>query len=144
MQKILEHLFCRTSANGCFWKCSWNWEKLEIVDKGLQLYIKKVLSASISEASEIVYLIFYISWLISFGVCIYINISLMLWEINSKHKQETLRVVTVGIICSTLSLFWKFQYFWGLIYNSVEYLWWSFHCKNSLVSRSVYLQKALS
>ena len=32
----LKHLFWRTSANGCFWKCSWNREKLKI-DKGSPL-----------------------------------------------------------------------------------------------------------
>ena len=31
----------KTSANGCFWKCSWNWEKLKDVDRGFYLYIKK-------------------------------------------------------------------------------------------------------
>ena len=44
----LKHLFWRTSANGCFWKCSWNREKLK-TDKGsplknriFQHYLKQV------------------------------------------------------------------------------------------------------
>ena len=46
-------------------------------------------------------------------------------------KQETLRVVTIAVICSTLASLWKFQYFRKPIYNSVKYLWWSFYCENS-------------
>ena len=32
MQNFYEHLFWRTSANGCFWKmCPWIWEKLKFI-----------------------------------------------------------------------------------------------------------------
>ena len=48
-----------------------------------------------------------------------------------KKKQETLRVVTIAMICSTLASLWKFQYFRRPIYNPVEHLWWSFYWKNS-------------
>ena len=48
-----------------------------------------------------------------------------------KIEQETLRVVTIAMICSTLASLWKFQNFWRLIYNPVEQLWWSFCCENS-------------
>ena len=50
---------------------------------------------------------------------------------NSKESKETLSVVTIAMIWSNLALLWKFQYFWRLIYNPVEYLWWSFYCKKS-------------
>ena len=74
MQIFLEHLFWRTSKNSCFWKCSWNWEKLKIVDKGFQLYINtQDFSTSISETTENVCLFVLILWLASFGVCIYIQ-----------------------------------------------------------------------
>ena len=33
MRSFLEHLLWRASTNGCFWKCSWNWEKCKTVDK---------------------------------------------------------------------------------------------------------------
>ena len=46
-------------------------------------------------------------------------------------KQETLRVVAIAMICSTLASLWKFQHFRRPIYNSVKHLWWSFYCKNS-------------
>ena len=46
-------------------------------------------------------------------------------------KQETLRVVTIAMTCSTLASLWKFQYFRRSIYNPVEHLWWSFYCKNN-------------
>ena len=46
-------------------------------------------------------------------------------------NKKTLCVVTITIICSNLASFWKFQYFRRPIYNPVEYLWWSFYCKNS-------------
>ena len=46
-------------------------------------------------------------------------------------KQETLRVVTIVMICFTLPSFWKFQYFRRPVYNPVEDLWWSFYCENS-------------
>ena len=52
------------------------------------------------------------------------------WQWGVK-KQETLRVVTIAKICSTLASLWKFQYFWTPTYNSVEHLWWSFYYKNS-------------
>ena len=45
-------------------------------------------------------------------------------------KQETLCVVTITMICSTLAWLWKSQYFWRPIYNPVEHLWWSFYCEN--------------
>ena len=38
-------------------------------------------------------------------------------------KQETLRVVTITIIFSTLALLWKFQYFRRPIYYTVKHLW---------------------
>ena len=47
------------------------------------------------------------------------------------NKQETLRVVTITIICSTITSLWKFQYFLWPICNQVWHLWWSFYCKNS-------------
>ena len=47
------------------------------------------------------------------------------------NRDETLRVVTIAMICFTLVLLWKFQYFRRPIYNPVEHLWWSFCCKNS-------------
>ena len=54
-----------------------------------------------------------------------------LFRCNTKRKQEILRAVTITIICSTLASLWKFQYFQRPVYNSVEYLWRSFYCKNS-------------
>ena len=54
-------------------------------------------------------------------------------KMNSKikSKQETLCVVTIAMICSTLASLWKSQYFRRPIYNSVEHLWWSFSWENS-------------
>ena len=52
------------------------------------------------------------------------------WACHNKTKQETLRVVTITMICPTLASLWKFQYFWRLIYNPVEHLRWSFYCEN--------------
>ena len=52
---------------------------------------------------------------------------------NYVHKvriQETVRI-TIGMICSTLALLRKFQYFWRPIYNLVKHLRWSFYGKNS-------------
>ena len=54
-------------------------------------------------------------------------------------KQETQRVVTIAMFCSTLALLWKFQYFWRPIYNPVELLWWSFYYENS--KPSVFTKK---
>ena len=45
-------------------------------------------------------------------------------------KQETLCVVTIAMICSTLASLWKSQYFKRPIYNAVEDLWWSLYCEN--------------
>ena len=45
-------------------------------------------------------------------------------------KQETLCVVTIAMICSTLASLWKSQYFQRPIYNPVEDLWWSLYCEN--------------
>ena len=56
---------------------------------------------------------------------------LMSENFESKFKQETLRVVTITMICSTLASSWKFQYFQKPIYNPDRYLWWSFYCKSS-------------
>ena len=54
--------------------CSWNWEKLKIVRNEFKLDIKKQdFSTSISETGEHVF----ISWLVSFGICIRIQYSLM-------------------------------------------------------------------
>ena len=44
-------------------------------------------------------------------------------------QQETLCVVTIAVICSTLASLWKFQYFRRPIYNPTEQLWWSFFVK---------------
>ena len=41
-------------------------------------------------------------------------------------KQESLRVVTIAMIFSTLA-----SLLWGSICNPVEHLWWSFYCKIS-------------
>ena len=49
----------------------------------------------------------------------------------SKKKQETLCASTIAMICSTLALLSKFQYFQRPMYNPVEHLWLSFYCKNS-------------
>ena len=46
-------------------------------------------------------------------------------------KKETIRVVTIAMICSILVSLWKFQYFQRPIYNLVEHLWWGFYCENS-------------
>ena len=52
-------------------------------------------------------------------------------SVSLKLKQETLRVVTIAMICSTLAWLWKFQHFRRPIYDPVEHLWWSFYCENS-------------
>ena len=41
---------------------------------------------------------------------------------GDKEKQETQRVVTIAMICSTLGSLGKFQYFWRSIYNPVKQL----------------------
>ena len=41
------------------------------------------------------------------------------------QEKETLRVVTIAMVCSTLASLWKFQYFRKPIFNPVEHLWWS-------------------
>ena len=46
-------------------------------------------------------------------------------------KQETLRVVKIVMICSTLASLWKIQYFWRLKYNWDEHLWQSLYWENS-------------
>ena len=53
---------------------------------------------------------------------------LIMLELNQKFnwKQETLCVVTIAMICSTLVSLWKRS-----LYNPVEHLWWSFYCENS-------------
>ena len=43
----------------------------------------------------------------------------------------TLCVLTIALICSNLTSFWKFQYFRRSMYNPVEHLWWDFYYKNS-------------
>ena len=60
------------------------------------------------------------------------NLILITWTIKCEfnQKQETLRVVTLTMICTTFASLWKFQYFWRSIHNPVEHLWWSFYCKN--------------
>ena len=40
---------------------------------------------------------------------------------KTKHKQETLHVVTIAMICFMLALLWKFQYFQRLIYKPVKW-----------------------
>ena len=40
-------------------------------------------------------------------------------------------ILTIAMICSTLALLWKFQYFWRPIYNPPEHLRWSFYYENS-------------
>ena len=59
------------------------------------------------------------------------NFSKSSTQLHFKMQQETLRVVTIAMICSTLTTLWKFQYFRRSMYNPVEHLWWSFYCKNS-------------
>ena len=46
-----------------------------------------------------------------------------------EKKQETLHVVTIVMIYSTLASLWKFQYFRRPIYNQIVHLWWSFYSK---------------
>ena len=58
-------------------------------------------------------------------------------ETNS--KQETLRVVTIVMICSTLASLWKFQYFQRPIYNQSNV--YDGACIVKIVSRLVYSQK---
>ena len=48
----------------------------------------------------------------------------------SNHKQETLRVVIIATICSTLLHFANFNIFGGL-YIPVQHLWWSFYCEKN-------------
>ena len=50
---------------------------------------------------------------------------------NCFLNKKTLCVLTIAMICSNLTSFWKFQYFRRSTYNPVEHLWWSFYCKNS-------------
>ena len=52
-------------------------------------------------------------------------------KIIQSYQQETLRIVTISIIFSTLASLWKFQYFRRPIYNRVKHLWCSFYCENS-------------
>ena len=56
-----------------------------------------------------------------------------LFKVLNKTKQETLNVVTIAMICSTLASLWKSQYFQRPIYNPVEDLWWSLYCENMLI-----------
>ena len=63
----------------------------------------------------------------------------MMLEKLLKFK-KTLCVVTIAMICSNLASLWKFQYFRSSIYNPVEYLWWSFYCKNSK-SLNIFTEK---
>ena len=55
--------------------CSWNCKKLQIVDKEFWLYIKRKqdFSRSVSETSQTACLFIFNSWLVSFGVCIYMQ-----------------------------------------------------------------------
>ena len=52
------------------------------------------------------------------------------FQTTLNNKQETLCVVTIAMICSTLASLWKSQYFQRPIYNPVEDLWWSLYCEN--------------
>ena len=58
-----------------------------------------------------------------------------------KFEQETVRILTIAMICSNLASYWKIQDFWRPIYNPVKHLWWSFYWKK-IVSRQVYSQKS--
>ena len=65
-----KYLFWRTSANDCFWKCSWNWENCW---EGILTLHKKTGFFNINIRNcENVYPFAFISWLVSFWVCIYI------------------------------------------------------------------------
>ena len=115
MQKNLDHLFRRTSANGCFWKCSWNWEKLKIFDKGL-FNIKNYLT-SISETMKM-YVFVFVSWLVFFGVCIYINISLRnkLQTINTYIIVDEKKIKSLRKECIDQWKTWKTISQWELDY----------------------------
>ena len=59
------------------------------------------------------------------------QISLLNMWLLVQTKQETLRVVTMARICSTLASLWKFQYFKRGIYDPVKNLWWCIYWENS-------------
>ena len=60
----------------------------------------------------------------------YICERLLLYFWNPNYKQETLCLVAIAMICSTLGSLWKSQYFQRPICNPVKDLWWSLHCEN--------------
>ena len=67
--------------------CSRNGEKLKLIDKEFQLYMKKQdFSTSITKKSENVYLFISLSRLASFGVCIYIQYYFDAVRINLQTK----------------------------------------------------------
>ena len=51
------------------------------------------------------------------------------FQTTLNNKQETLCVVTIAMICSTLASLWKSQYFQGPIYNPVEDLYGAYIAK---------------
>ena len=59
------------------------------------------------------------------------KISLLNMWLLVQTKQETLRVVTIAMTCSTLASLWKFQYFKRGIYDPVKHLWWCIYWENS-------------
>ena len=63
---------------------------------------------------------------------------MQLFEEGIQLKQETLRVVTIAMICSPMAWLWKFQYFWGLYLTQSNIYDGAFIAK--IVSRKVYSQ----
>ena len=60
------------------------------------------------------------------------------------YKQETLRVVTIVMICSSLVSLWKFQHFQRPIYNPVQDLWWNLYCENSKPYKYIHKKACVS
>ena len=64
-------------------------------------------------------------------------------EIHLNKQQETLCVLTIAMICSTLTWVWKFQYFRRPLYNPVKHLRWRFYCENSK-SLSIFTKSSIA
>ena len=95
LRNFLDNLFWRTSAYACFWKCSWNWDKLKAVDKRFYHYIQNRIIQHQYQKKEVkmcISLFLFHDWFPLEFLFTY-NISLMWWEISIKQQTSVLELI---------------------------------------------------
>ena len=117
LRNFLQDLFWRTSTNCCFWKYSTNWEKITFAESGI---IHSTLEAALNG-----YLFIFVSWLVSFRVCIYLQYFFDgVRNIYKRVRKKKIKSLRKEYVITTSFKFWQMKNFFRQLSKPTRVWFW--------------------